>query len=243
VWSRARERIAGIDAEFSDATTIRGVTTTGDTQLYDIHFSRLGENLVTVRFGDDRRMPLEFFCTEPLETLIAKRAAFIASHQHRDPSKWYDGLLAEWNMESHVMLGPDNYDRIKGWRIYEVTCDDPGLSKPAFLASKNAEYPVQAEVSALDYYIERFVWGGLQRTTDEVYAYGIYGIPDWKTNRESADHGPKGRLHLWRIYDYPHVTLMFAATWISSGRSTPSIPPASSRRTRSRSTRWGTWRR
>jgi hypothetical protein len=206
---RTKERIAALEPEFPDATTIRKVGSKGDTQLFDIRFSRLGENVVTVRFGEGRRMSLEFFCTQPLETLIAKRAAFIAGHQHRDPGKWYDGLLAEWNMESQVMLGPDNYDRIKGWRIYEVTCDDPGLSKPAFLASKNAEYPVQAEVSALDYYIENFVWGGLQRTTDEIYEYGIYGIPDWKTNRESADHGPKGRLHLWRIYDYPHIALMY----------------------------------
>jgi hypothetical protein len=206
---RTKERIAALEAEFPESTTIRKAGSKGDTHLYDIRFSRLGENRVTVRFGEGRHMSLEFFCTEPLETLIAKRAAFIAGHQHRDPSKWYDGLLAEWNMESHVMLGPDNYDLIKGWRIYEVTCDDPGLSKPAFLASKNAEYPVQAEVSALDHYIENFVWGGLQRTTDEVYSHGIYGIPDWKTNRESAISGPKGRLHLWRIYDYPHITLMY----------------------------------
>ncbi len=134
-------------------------------------------------------MPLEFFCTEPLETLINKRAAFIAAHQWRDPSLWYDGLLAEWAMDTHVMLGPDNYDRIEGWRIYAVTCDDPGLGKPAFLAAKNAEYPVQAEVEALDYYIENFVWGGLQRTTEETFAYGIYSIPDWKTNRENDDPG------------------------------------------------------
>jgi hypothetical protein len=112
-------------------------------------------------------------------------------------------------MDTHVLLGPDNYDRIKGWRIYEVSCDDPGLSKPAFLASKSAEHPVQAEVSALDYYIEHFVWGGLQRTTAEEYAYAIYGIPDWKQNRESADPGRNGRKHFWRIYDYPHVTLMY----------------------------------
>jgi hypothetical protein len=210
---RTKERIVALDAEFPKSTTIRKVGSKGDTHLYDIRFSRLGENLVTVRFGKERgrRISLEFFCTEPLETLIAKRAAFIAAHQHRDPSKWYDGLLSEWNMDSQVMLGPDNYDRIHGWRIYEVTCDDPGLSKPAFLAAKNAEYPVQAEVAALDYYIENFVWGGLQRSTDEIYEYGIYGIPDWKTNRESADHGPKGRLHLWRIYDYPHITLMYYA--------------------------------
>lgn len=198
-----------VEAEFPDATSIRRVSSQGDTHLYDIRFSRLGENLITIRFGDDRRMFLEFFCTEPVETLIAKRAAFIAGHQHRDPSKWYNGLLAEWNMESRVMLGPDNYDRIHGWRIYEVTCDDPGLSKPAFLAAKNAEFPVQTEVSALDYYIEHFVWGGLQRTTNETFVYGIYGIPDWKTNRESDQRGSRGQLHLWRIYDYPHVMLMY----------------------------------
>ncbi|WP_314963881.1 hypothetical protein [Bradyrhizobium cosmicum] len=70
-------------------------------------------------------------------------------------------------METQVLLGPDNYDRIKGCRIYEVTCDDPGLSKPAYLATKNAEHPDAAEVAALDRYIDTFVWGGLQRTTQE----------------------------------------------------------------------------
>ena len=46
--------------------------------------------------------------------------------------------LAAW-AASGKMLGPDDYDRIKGWRIYEVTCDDPGLSTPAYLAAKSAE--------------------------------------------------------------------------------------------------------
>lgn len=206
---RSQEPIHGVDAEHSDRTTLRHLGRRGDAEIYEVRFDRLGENRLTVRFGDERRMHLEFFSTEPVETLIAKRAAFIASHQHRDPSLWYDGLLAEWALDTQVTLGPDNYDRIKGWRIYEVTCDDPGLSKPAFLASKNAEFPVQAEVDALDYYIRSFVWGGLQRTTEETFSYGIYGIPDWKTNRESQDPGRTGRQHLWRIYDYPHVTLMY----------------------------------
>jgi hypothetical protein len=206
---RSREAIRKVEAEFPGETHIRSLGARDGIHLYEVRFSKLGENRLTVRFGDDRHMYLEFFCTEPLETLIAKRAAFIAGHQHRDPDLWYDGLLAEWNMESRVLLGPDNYDRIRGWRIYEVTCDDPGLSKPAFLASKNAEYPVQGEVEALDYYIENFVWGGLQMTTEEVFPYAIYGIPDWKTNRESDDPGRNGRQHIWRIYDYSHITLMY----------------------------------
>jgi hypothetical protein len=154
-------------------------------------------------------MSLEFFATEPLETLIRKRAAFITRCQHRDPQLWYRGLFSDWNMETQTLLGPDNYDRIKGWRIYEVSCDDPGLAKPAYLAAKNAGLPVQGEVAALDDYLQHFVWGGLQRTTGESHPYGIYGIPDWKTNRESSDPGSKGRLHIWRPYDYPHVILIY----------------------------------
>lgn len=182
-------------------------------KLFRLRFARLGENHVTLHQADGGRTTLEFFVTEPVETMIAKRGAFIAAHRHRDPSKWYDGLLAEWNMESQTLLGPDNYDRIKGWRIYEVTCDDPGLSKPAFLAAKNAEYPVQAEIDALDDYVEHFVWGGLQRTTEEEWPYALYGIPDWKRNRDSADPGDKGRNHIWRPYDYPHIALMYFALY------------------------------
>ena len=210
---RTKHRISAIEAEHPGTTRIRQLGANGDAQIYEVQFQRLGENRLTVRYGDGRHMHLEFFSTEPVETMIAKRAAFIAAHQVRDPGKWYDGLLAEWANDTQVMLSPDNYDRIRGWRIYEVTCDDPGLSKPAYLASKNAEHPVQQEVDALDYYIDNFVWGGLQRTTDEEYSYAIYGIPDWKQNRDSADPGRNGRKHFWRIYDYPHITLMYHAMY------------------------------
>ena len=47
------------------------------TKVYRAKFSRLGENLLTVRTENGRAVPLEFFVTEPLETLIRKRASFI----------------------------------------------------------------------------------------------------------------------------------------------------------------------
>ncbi|HSL71425.1 MAG TPA: DUF5695 domain-containing protein, partial [Longimicrobiales bacterium] len=134
--TRPGVEISGVTAEFPRETTLRSLGRSGNARIYEVRFRRLGENRLTVRFGRGRHMHLEFFSTEPVETLIGKRAAFIASKQHRDPAKWYNGLLAEWALDTNVMLGPDNYDRIKGWRIYEVTCDDPGLSKPAFLAAK-----------------------------------------------------------------------------------------------------------
>jgi hypothetical protein len=206
---QSQDPIKSIVAEHPDQTTIEALGEKDGRRLYRVKFNRLGENMLTVNHGEGRITRLEFFASEPLETLIYKRAAFVARHQVRDASKWYNGLLAEWNMDSQVQLGPDNYDRIKGWRIYEVTCDDPGLSKPAYLASKNAEFPNQAEVEALDYYIEHFVWGGLQRTTQETDSYGIYGIPDWKQNRDSSDPGNKGKRHIWRPYDYSHIVVMY----------------------------------
>ena len=206
---RSRDRIESVVAEHPEQTTIESLGERNGRVFYRVKFRRLGENILTLNQVGGRATRLEFFATEPLETLIHKRAAFITQHQMRDASKWYNGLLAEWAMDTQVQLGPDNYDRIKGWRIYEVTCDDPGLSKPAYLSSKNAEFPIAAEVEALDYYIEHFVWGGLQRTTEESYSYGIYGIPDWKQNRDSSDPGSKGKLHIWRCYDYPHIVVMY----------------------------------
>ncbi len=210
---RSSVPVEAIESEFPETTQIIPLATAAGRHLYRLRFTRLGENRLAVHQAGGRVTWLEFFVTEPLETLIDKRAGFIAGHQVHDDTRWYNGLLCEWNMQTGVELTPDNYDRIKGWRIYEVTCDDPGLSKPAFLASKQAERPVQAEIDAIDAYIEHFVWGGLQRTTAETYPYGIYGIPDWKHNRDSADLGPKGQLHIWRAYDYPHVIAMYFAMY------------------------------
>lgn len=207
-YVKSKVQIDNIFCEYKE-TELTFVEAKENMKIYKVKFNTLGENYIKISFDKVKSMILEFFVTEPLEALINKRGAFIAKHQHRDSSKWYNGLLAEWSMKKKAMLGPDNYDDIKGWRIYEVTCDDPGLSKPAFLACKNSEFPVQEEVEALDYYIKNFVWGGLQRTEEEEYSYGIYGIPDWKVNRESSDEGVRGKLHIWRIYDYPHIVMMY----------------------------------
>lgn len=210
---RTQQKIQSIEPEFPGATEIKSLGTHGDYRLYQVQFSKLGENRITINYGRGSQMFLEFFCTEPLETLIKKRAAFLARSQHRDATKWYNGLITDWNMQSQKLLSPDDYAPIPRNRYYAVTCDDPGLGKPAFLAAKNAEFPEQKEVEALDYYIKHFVWGGLQRTSEEKYSYAIYGIPDWKTNRESLEPGRTGQLHFWREYDYPHVIQMYFAMY------------------------------
>jgi hypothetical protein len=206
---RTTQTINSVSAEFPATTQIQYLGANGPHQIYQVQFTRLGENQLTVNYGNNRQMFLEFFVTEPLETLITKRSQFLVAKQINDTNKWYNGLYAEWNMASQTLVTPDNYDLLVGFVRYEVAADDSGLSRPAYMAVKNAVLPVQSEVTSLDHYIQKFVWGGLQRTTNETYAYGIYGVQDWYSNRNSANTGTGGQLHIWRIYDYPHIVAMY----------------------------------
>ena len=209
------QKIKKIIPEFSNQTKLSRMNSKGsDTTIFYIEFKCLGENKLTIHYGDNKNFTLEFFVTEPIQTLLNKRSQFLKNRlQIIDKTKWYNGVLSDWNMKDHILISPDNLYTITEGRRYMVTCDDPGLARPAFLASKNVEYPIQEEVDALEYYIQNFVWGGLQMTESEAYPYAIYGIPDWKRNRDSDDLGSKGQSHIWRIYDYPHVILMYLSMY------------------------------
>lgn len=211
LWTR--NHIQALVPEHPDQTHIEYLGKKFEhTHLYKIRFSRLGENIIRINYNDglgsrSLHMILEFFVTEPLETLIKKRAAFlITKQQHRDPNKWYNGLVSDWDMKHKVLRSPDDRD---GLRAYVVACDDPGLCKVPYVALKNTHYPVASEIEAIEYYLKHYVWGGLQCTTEETYPYAIYGIPNWYVNRNSEDPGRNGRNHLWRIYDYPHIILLY----------------------------------
>src|SRR6185437_14194328 len=204
---RTTQDIASVTAEFPSETQIQFLGTTnlaaGAYQLYQVQFSRLGENELTITYGNNRTMFLEFFVTEPIETLIKKRAAFLVSHQIIT-NQWYSGLFCDENMNDGQLITPDNHDTLgDSFQVYEIASDDAGESRPAYMATKEAVYPVQSEVSALDYYITNFVWGGLQRTTNETDSYAIYGVPDWHTLRT------QNNLSIGRGYDYPHIIVMY----------------------------------
>jgi hypothetical protein len=49
----------------------------------------------------------------------------------------------------------------------------------------------------------------MQMTDKEKYPYAIYGIPNFMANRASADPGRNGQAHVWRIYDYPHIVMLY----------------------------------
>lgn len=203
-----REKIGQIAAEHPEQTKVEYAGERGkDVRIYRVQFSRLGENMLKVNYGDGNYLALDFFVTQPLETLYKKRAAFMVDHeQWRDPSKWYNGLFSQWDMKDKILRSPDDLD---GLQSYAVACDDPALGKAPYIAAKNVFYPSQKEIAAVEYYIKNYVWGGLQQTDKEPYPYGVYGIPNWKVNRDSPRDDASGKKHIWRIYDYPHVIMLY----------------------------------
>ncbi len=221
-----KARIESVTAEFPAATSIQPTSTTGAaTPLYEITFRKLGENMLTITHDGGRKTYLEFFVTEPMETLIKKRAAFLVNRQQiKDPSKWWDGVYAIYDMKAKTVRTIDDPDIFIDRMVYALTCDDPGLAKAPYLAAKNVSFPDKKEIESLEYYIKHFVWGGLQRRDDErPYPYGVYGTPNWFVNRDpqrrvayanSLRDGATAKKdlvkeHVWRNYDYPHVIMLY----------------------------------
>lgn len=184
--------------------------------LYRVKFDRLGENKLTVYFGEGRKTYLEFFSTEPVKTLLEKRSSFIVNkQQHRKPDKWYDGLFSIYDMKNSVLRSPDNTDGYEGWWGYVLASDDPALGHAPYLASVNSIFPKKKQIEAIEYYLENFVWGGLQRTDRESpYPYGIHGVPNWKVARDTMkrakiENRRLDRMKIWRTYDYPHIFMLY----------------------------------
>jgi hypothetical protein len=222
----SQARIEDIRAEFPNQTKIKNLTTSvAGHRLYEVAFTKLGENMLTIVHDGGRRTFLEFFVTEPMETLIKKRAAFLVNKQQiKDPSKWWNGVYGPYDMAAKVTRTIDDPDIFLDRMVYVLTCDDPGLSKAPFIASKNVTFPDKKEIESLEYYLEHFVWGGLQRRDDErPYPFGVYGTPNWYINRDPARRrayaeslvskekalSDLGKEHVWRSYDYPHVIMLY----------------------------------
>jgi hypothetical protein len=223
---RTKARIEAIEPEHPDRTKLRKLAgRTAGASVYEVAFKKLGENMLTVVHDGGRRTCLEFFVTEPMETLIKKRARFLVEKQQvRDPAKWWNGVYGPYDMAAKVTRTVEDPDIFLDRMVYVLTCDDPGLCKAPFIASKNVVFPDRKEIESLEYYLKNFVWGGLQRRDDErPYPYGVYGTPHWSINRdparrkayaESLADGARAkadlnREHVWRSYDYPHVVMLY----------------------------------
>ena len=213
---RTKGGIDAVEAEFPAQTNLRFKERKGDNWFYEVSFERLGENLLTISFDGGRKTYLEFFCSLSPKELTLKRSAFLTEHQQfRGTGKWYEGLYGVYDMVTGQLRGPDNPDYFDERLTYFLASDDPILGKAPFVASKNAVWPSAKEIESLEYHLEHFVWGGLQRTDEEKpYEYGVYGTPNWYINRHPELRATQSdykleTMHIWRTYDYPHVMMLW----------------------------------
>jgi hypothetical protein len=212
---RVRDKVHTILAEYPEETSIKKISADKNGySIYRFNFKKHGENQLTIKYGDNKLFYLDFFITEPLETLIKKRASFIVSHQQtRDTSKWYDGLFSIWDMKNCKLFNPDDSGPFPDYVV--GGSDDPSNGKALFVSEKNVVYPEKDEIAAIEYYEKEFVWGGLQRTDKEYpYPYGIYGSENWYENRSGNaggfNSGGWGKERMWRSFDYTtHFALYY----------------------------------
>lgn len=209
--------IDSVTAEFPEQTHIEPLGTLSDnTYGYRVKFDRLGENQITIHFDGNKRSYLEYFSILSPETLVKERAQFLVhTQQIKHPDRWFDGLYGPYDMKNGKRLTPDEpdiYDRV---RTYFIASDDPALGKAPFLASKNEVFPNEEEIASLEYHIENYIWGGLQRTDRETpYPYAVYGTPNYYINRHldlKATQGnfKPGVMRAWRSFDYVHVLMLY----------------------------------
>lgn len=211
---RSADPILTIEAEHPDTTTMTSRGDRGDYRLLDVEFRRTGENALVVHQAGGKRTRLEFFSTHPLEELIRSRAAFLARHQQYRGDRWYDGLFGNWDMRTASMTTPDEPHGLPPHCV--GGSDDPTICKAPALAEKNRVYPIASEIAAIEYYVEHFLVGKLQRRQDEYpHPMGVYGSDNWYENRNAEGPenftGGHGRERMWRTFDYTHLIQLYLA--------------------------------
>lgn len=196
--------IKGISCDDSSA----GISQSDD--IYSLNFSSPGEKKIRFEYGDGYRTEIVCYSTYSMKELVDLRAKHIVEKQQYRGDKWYDGMFSQWNMDLKRMT---TYEDRMELMDYMISSDDPGLCKAPFIAEKNIFRPVREEIEAVEYYIEHFLWGKLQRDdTEAPYEYAIIGADNWKQNRESGSgfhNGGHGEERMWRTFDYTHIIQLY----------------------------------
>ena len=156
------QTINSLTAQYPSQTTITSLGTVAtDHKLYQLSFSQLGQNNVTVSYGTGLTTTLQFYVIEPIDAALQRHATFMVANQQWTSGDM-KGLFDDWMMDSKAKRGAEGGS---GWG------DDWGWTHGEFLAEKNAQTPVASEVTALDTYLAA-VWG---RAIDPT----SYIVQDW----------------------------------------------------------------
>ena len=192
----SKKTINSLTAQYPSETTITKTGGTNGHNIYNVSFSHLGQNNITISYGSGETTVLQFYVTEPLETLVTNRAQFLVNKQQENNSAkgWYKAFM-QWDMLNKRTVTRENF--VGDWIDWHSGgSDDLGYAGPVFLSEKNVTNPVQSEVTALDNYLRYFIWGKMQKTdTYEVYRFWNGSSPN--------DTGT------WRSYNYMHLANVY----------------------------------
>lgn len=180
--------------ETADGIAVEPVATMGDRHTYTVRLTSMGEQKITIRYGDGEWTNLLFNGIAEIETLMKARAKFIVENQRvMDPDDLCHYSFRIWNNDAERLIVEE-----------EAPCgsidmggsDDRCFAPPIFLAGKNAYYPDEREIHALDEFIENFLYGKLQDKDNYQVLNSLIGLREGSWRRWD---------YVWRIYNYPHV--------------------------------------
>ena len=181
--------INSITAQYASETTITSLGTVGTNhKTYSLQMNHLGQNNITINYGSGETTVLQFYAIEPIDTAIQRHATFMVNNTQWGATgdiKAYS--FDDWMMDTKAKR--NSYNGYMGWG------DDWGLSHAEFLAEKNAQSPVAAEVTSLDNYLQYCLW-------TNVMVQSTYQVHDWLNSPHYTDD-------LTRAFAYPHVANTF----------------------------------
>lgn len=185
--------VGAIEFQNPATSTSRSVgTVPTDHKVHEFTFAKLGENIVTVNYGDGEKIALQFWVIERPGDAVQRHATFMVQKTQIDnPGVFNDKIFDDWMMDSksrrNAFTGYQGFTYWMGWG------DDWGHTHAQFLAEKNAMMPVASEIKALDDYLEVAVWGSIMKNN-----HTDFRLHNWLSNPGFTDDFTRG-------YAYPHV--------------------------------------
>lgn len=190
---RTSKAIGTIEFQNPSTSSAKAVSVAaGDHKIYEFSFAKLGENIVTVNYGDSAKIALQFYVIEQPGAAVQRHATFMVEKtQISNPGVFNDKIFDDWMMDTksrrNAFTGYQGFTYWMGWG------DDWGYTHAQFLAEKNAMAPVASEIKALDDYLETAVWGTILKGHQTDFL-----LHNWLSTPGFTDD-------YYRGYAYPHV--------------------------------------
>lgn len=184
--------IGAIEFQHPATSSSRYVSTVAtDHKVYEFKFTKLGENIATVNYGDGQ-IALQFWVIEKPGDAVQRHATFMVEKtQIHSPGAFNDKIFDDWLMDAksrrNAFTGHQGFTYWMGWG------DDWGYTHAQFLAEKNAMMPVASEIKALDDYLEVAIWGSIMKDN-----HTDFRLHNWLSVPGFTDDYTRG-------YAYPHV--------------------------------------